>query len=119
MGLLLSAIRLALDAIGRNKTRSVLTVLGILIGVTAVVAVVDLAGGASKEVGQSIDSFAANALFIFPQPYQQSGVRGKPLGRLTESDGRAILREAVSVSSVAPFLQSTGQVVYQDKNVAT
>jgi putative ABC transport system permease protein len=119
VGLLFAALRLALGAIGRNKTRSVLTVLGILIGVTAVVAVVALAGGASKQVGQEIDSFAANALFISPQPYQQSGVRGKPLGRLTEADARAILREAVSVSSIAPFLQSTGQVVYQDKNVAT
>jgi putative ABC transport system permease protein len=119
MGLLLNAIRLALGAIGRNKTRSVLTVLGILIGVTAVVAVVALAGGASKQVGEQIDSFAANALFVSPQPYQQSGVRGKSLGRLTDNDARAILREAVSVSAIAPFLQSQGQVVFRDRNVAT
>jgi putative ABC transport system permease protein len=119
MALVLNAIRLALGAVARNKTRSILTVLGILIGITAVVAVVALAGGASAQVGEQIDSFAANALYINPQPVQQSGARGKALGRLTEADGRAIVREAVSVTAVAPFISSQGQVVYQDRNVAT
>ena len=119
MMLLLGAIRLALSALVRNKMRAVLTVLGILIGVTAVVLVTALAGGASQSVGSQIDSFAANALFINPESVQQSGVRGKVTGRLTEADGRAIAREAVSVSHVAPWLSTTGQVIYGDKNVAT
>ena len=119
MALLLNAIRLALSAIARNKTRAVLTVLGILIGVAAVVIVTALAGGASAMVGGSIDSFASNALFINPQPTQSSGVRGKTSGRLTESDGKAIAREAVSVAHVAPWLVTSGRVVYADKNVST
>jgi putative ABC transport system permease protein len=119
MTLLLGAIRLALSAIVRNKLRAGLTVLGILIGVTAVVMVTALAGGASASVGDQIDSFASNALFINPESVQQSGVRSKATGRLTEADGRAIAREAVSVTNVAPWLSTAGQVVYADRNVAT
>jgi putative ABC transport system permease protein len=119
MTLLLGAIRLALSAVVRNKLRAALTVLGILIGVTAVVMVTALAGGASASVGDQIDSFASNALFINPENVQQSGVRAKALGRLTEADGRAIAREAVSVTNVAPWLSTAGQVVYGDRNVAT
>lgn len=119
MTLLLGAMRLALSAIARNKLRAALTVLGILIGVTAVVMVTALAGGASASVGDQIDSFASNALYVNPESVQQSGVRDKTLGRLTEGDGRAIAREAVSVTHVAPWLSAQGQVVYGDRNVAT
>jgi putative ABC transport system permease protein len=119
MTLILGAIRLALSAIVRNKLRAALTVLGILIGVTAVVMVTALAGGASASVGNQIDSFASNALFINPEAVQQSGVRSKATGRLTENDGKAVAREAVSVTGTAPFISSMGQIVYGDKNVAT
>ena len=119
MTLVLGAIRLALSAIVRNKLRAALTVLGILIGVTAVVMVTALAGGASASVGDQIDSFAANALFISPENVQQSGARSKTTGRLTEADGKAIAREAVSVTNVAPWLSTIGQAVYGDRNVST
>jgi putative ABC transport system permease protein len=118
-GVILNAIRLALGAVARNKTRSALTVLGILIGISAVVTVTALAGGASAKVGGEIDSFAANALFINPQPVQASGAKSKWTGRLTEADGKAIAQGAVSVSGVAPWLSTIGQVVYADKNVQT
>jgi len=117
--LLLNAIRLALGAILRNKTRAGLTVLGILIGVAAVVTVTGLASGASGEVGGQLDSFSANAIWISPETTQTSGARSKATGRLTEADGRAIAREAVSITMVAPYLQTSGQVVYGDKNVQT
>ncbi len=119
LGLVWNAIRLALGAIVRNKTRAALTVLGILIGIAAVVTVTALAGAASAKVGGQIDSFAANALFIWPQPVQASGARAKATGRLTEADGRALAREAVSIAGVAPWLQTFGQVVYQDRNAQT
>ncbi len=119
MTLFLGAVRLALSAIVRNKMRAALTVLGILIGVTAVVMVTALAGGASASVGDQIDSFASNALFINPENVQQSGYRSKTQGRLTEGDGRAVAREAVSIAGVAPWLSGMGQVVYGDKNVMT
>jgi putative ABC transport system permease protein len=116
---LLDATRLALSAIARNKTRSVLTVLGILIGITAVVFVTALASSTSDRVGGQLDSFAANALYVNPQPLQTSGARSKFIGRITEADGRAISRDAVSVSGVAPWLSTQGQVVYADKNWQT
>jgi putative ABC transport system permease protein len=114
-----SAIGLALFAIARNKTRSALTILGILIGITAVIVVVALGESTSAAVGGQIDSFAANALFVWPQPVQASGAKSKFVGRLTEADGRAIAREAVSVSGVAPWLSTAGQVVFGDKNWQT
>ncbi len=117
--LLWNAVRLALGAILRNKTRAGLTVLGILIGVAAVVTVTGLASGASGEVGGQLDSFSANAIWISPETTQTSGARTKATGRLTESDGKAIAREAVSITLVAPYLQTSGQVVYGDKNVQT
>jgi putative ABC transport system permease protein len=118
MALLLNAIRLALSAILRNKTRSLLTVLGILIGVAAVVSVTALATAASEKVGGKIDSFASNAIYINPRPSQSRGVR-RSGARVTDDDAKAIAREAVSIEAAAPFISSSGQVVYGDKNVST
>ncbi len=119
MLLFYNAFRLALSAIMRNKTRAALTVLGILIGVSAVVTVTALAGGATKKVGTELEGFASNALFINPQPVQQSGARSKASGRLTEGDVKALTREAVSVEKAAPFSAVAAQLVYGDKNAAT
>jgi putative ABC transport system permease protein len=119
MSLLLTAIRLAFGAIGRNKLRASLTVLGILIGVAAVVAVTSLANGATSLISGQLAGFAANAIYVHPQTTQQSGARSKTSGRITEADGRAIAHEAVSIAGVGFWLDTTGQVVYGDKNVLT
>ncbi len=119
LGVLLGAVRSALVSISRNKTRAALTVLGILIGVAAVIIVTALGKSASEQVGGKIDSFGANAIFVFPQPTQESGVRQTNGVRLTEADGRAIAREAVSVAGVAPFLSALGQAINGDKNTQT
>src|SRR5215472_2778119 len=115
MTLLWNALRLAITAIGRNKTRAALTVLGILIGVAAVVTVTALASGASAEVGGQIDSFAADALYIHPQPTQRTGARGKSTGRLTENDSKAIARDAVSIIGSSVVSGGVGQAVFGDK----
>jgi putative ABC transport system permease protein len=119
MSLLLTAVRLAFGAIARNKMRAALTVLGILIGVAAVMAVMALANGATLLVGGTLDGFAANLVSVYPHTTQQSGARAKTSGRLTEADGRAIAREANSAVGVACFLATSGQVIYGDKNVST
>jgi putative ABC transport system permease protein len=116
---ILGAFALALGAIVRNTTRAVLTVLGILIGITAVIIVAALAESTSSAVADKIDSMSANALYVWPQPVQASGAKARFVGRLTENDGRAIAREAVSAVSVAPWLVTQGQVVYGDKNWST
>jgi putative ABC transport system permease protein len=119
IAMLLGALRLAFGAIARNKLRAGLTVLGIFIGITAVVIVTAAGNSAAATVGGEIDSLAANGLFVFPQPVQASGARSKFVGRLTEADARAIAHGAVSVSAVAPWLSTHGQVVYGDKNWST
>ena len=119
MSLLLTAVRLAFGAIARNKMRAALTVLGILIGVAAVMAVMALASGATVLVGGTLDGFGANLIAINPRTTQQSGARTKATGRLTEADGRAIMREGVSVADVGFFLQTATQIIAADKNVQT
>ncbi|MGA2447484.1 MAG: ABC transporter permease [Polyangiaceae bacterium] len=119
MRTLLDAVRLALGTISRNKTRALLTVLGIFVGIAAVVIVTAAATTTSATIGGEIDGMAVNALFVFPQPVQASGAKAKVVGRLTEGDGRAIARESISVSGVAPFLATRAQVVYADKNWST
>jgi putative ABC transport system permease protein len=116
---LLGAVGLALGAINRNKMRAALTVLGIFIGITAVVIVTAAASSATDLIGNAIDSVAANALYVSASPVQMSGARSRGVNRLTEADGRAIARDAVSVSGVAPWLSTTGQIVYADKNAST
>ncbi|MCL2449615.1 MAG: ABC transporter permease [Polyangiaceae bacterium] len=116
---LLGALRLALGAIARSKLRAALTVLGIFVGITAVVIVTAAGESTTATIGGEIDSLAANALYVFPQPVQVSGAHSRGVGRLTESDARAIARDASSVSGIAPWLSTTGQVVYGDKNWST
>src|ERR1700688_603982 len=91
-------IRLALRAIARNPLRASLTVLGILIGVAAVIIVTALGTGARDSVGGQIQSLGANFVIVCPKSSQASGKRGS-LGsgaRLSEEDGRTIMRESTS-----------------------
>jgi putative ABC transport system permease protein len=116
-----SAVWLAFRAIRRNGLRAALTVLGILIGVAAVVVVTALGDGARKSVGSRIESLGSNFIIVFPQQSNASGARNAQGGgvRLTEEDGKTIKREAVSIAAVAPMLRAQSQFVYGDKNVST
>jgi putative ABC transport system permease protein len=118
---MLTGIRLAIRAIRRNVLRAILTVLGILIGVTAVVTVTALGAGARDSVAAQIQSIGSNFIIIFPENSAASGARGASGSgvRLTEEDGRAITREAVSMARVAPVLRTRAQVVFADKNWST
>jgi putative ABC transport system permease protein len=113
-----SAVRLAFVTLARNKTRAALTMLGILIGVAAVMLVTALAATATDLVGGQLDSFASNAIFINPRQSQSAGAR-RASARLTDNDAKAILREGVSLEGVAPFLATQAQVVYGDRNIDT
>jgi len=121
MGALLNGIRLALRAISRNVLRAVLTVIGILIGVAAVVTITALGAGVRDDVGASIQAVGSNVLIIFPQSAAASGAKGMQGGgqRLTEEDAKAIQRDAVSIAATCPNLRARGQVVAGDKNVST
>ena len=113
------ALRSAWLAVLRHKLRSALTVLGIFIGTASVVLVIALSSGASAQVSGQVDALGTNVLFIFPQASQSSGVRGKSIGRLTENDALAIAREAPSIQSTAPYLETRSQVIADKKNAQT
>ncbi|RYE94285.1 MAG: FtsX-like permease family protein [Myxococcales bacterium] len=118
---LLSSLLIALRSVRRNALRASLTVLGILIGITAVVVVTALGTGASKAVGAQIANLGSNAIMVFPQSANVSGARGQAglSGRLTEDDGDAIVRESTSVRSWAPVRRSAVQAVFEGRNRAT
>jgi putative ABC transport system permease protein len=121
VGQVASAFFLAFRAVWRNKLRASLTVLGILIGVLAVVLVAALGAGARASVTQSIASIGSNVLFAFPQAANASGARGAQGsgGRLTEEDGRAVVRESTSIRAFAPVSFAKVQVVAEGRNVST
>jgi putative ABC transport system permease protein len=117
---LLAAVAIALAAIGRAKGRALLTILGILIGVAAVVIVSALGTGVRERVMSQLQSLGSNAIFIWGRWHAPSGARRQQTGgRLSEGDGKAIVREATSVASVVPFLSAQVQVVAGDRNVST
>jgi putative ABC transport system permease protein len=120
MSHLVNALAMALSAVVRAKGRTALTVLGILIGVAAILIVSALGSGVDERIAAQIKSLGSNVIFIWSQPNPSSGARSaRTLGRLTEADGKAILREATSVAAVVGFLQAQSQVVAGDKNVST
>jgi putative ABC transport system permease protein len=114
----MNTFRLALRALARNKMRSALTMLGIIIGVGAVIAVVSIGQGAQYLVQQGIQAMGTNAVFIAAGSNRAGGVRRGYGGvkTLTVDDMNAILKEIPLIKQAAPALQSRQQVVYGDQN---
>jgi putative ABC transport system permease protein len=116
---LLAAIKIAFRAIARSKLRAALTILGILIGVAAVVIVVALGTSTREAITRRFSSLGATVIYIWPQATQTSGVRATTMGRLTEGDADAITKEATSIATVVPFNATGVQVVVGDRNWPT
>ena len=95
---------IALTALRTNLMRSILTMLGVLIGVFAVTLAVAVGNGAQESVMQSINSFGSNMAIIVPEPDNEGGRRSFDRGRLTSRDLRAIEREVPGVIATAPQL---------------
>ena len=118
---LLDSLAVGLRALSVNKTRSMLTVLGIIIGVAAVVCMVSVGSGAREEVSEKIRTLGANLLVIRPGA-QLSGAARLETGTrqtLTEDDALALRHELTSVQAVAPLLSRPMQVVAGKNNWAT
>jgi putative ABC transport system permease protein len=120
MHAIVNGVVLAVRSIGRNALRASLTVLGILIGVAAVVVVTALGTGARDAVAGQIQALGSNIVMVQGQN-SGSGARGLSgtLYRLSEEDARALQREAVSVRAVAPALRARAQAVHMDRNAST
>jgi putative ABC transport system permease protein len=113
-------IRVAFRALVRNKMRAALTMLGIIIGVSAVVAMVSIGQGAQATVQAQIDSIGTNLLFVSAGAQNVGGVRSgtgdSGTNTLTVEDLEAIKREVPSVSMVTPAVNARGQLVAGNGN---
>src|SRR3954471_20977167 len=118
---LLAIIRIAMRALARNKLRSSLTMLGIIIGVGAVIAMVSVGQGAQSQAQQQIQAMGSNLLFVGAGNVTRGGTRmgSGATKTLIDEDLQAILREAPSVKEAAPGSQATSQIVYGNDNWAT
>jgi putative ABC transport system permease protein len=108
----LEIVVVALAAIRANAMRSVLTTLGIVIGISAVIAMVALGEGAQRQVDEQISLLGANVLTVSPGQSVFGGVRGGSSARLTLDDAFALRAEGTGVMSVAPGASSRSQIEY-------
>lgn len=110
--------RVAFRALGRNKMRSFLTALGIIIGVGAVIAMVSIGEGAKRGIESRFASMGTNLLFVRPGSQSQRGVHGGwgTMTTLKEEDALAIEQECPAVMYVSPSVSARAQTVYGNKN---
>jgi ABC-type antimicrobial peptide transport system permease subunit len=110
--------RTALRALLRNPLRAMLTTLGIVIGVAAVIAMMEIGAGSSAAIRKSISSMGANVLDVRPGAASSGGVTfgSGSTQTLTPEDAEAIARECPAVSNVVPLVHTRTQVVYGSRN---
>jgi putative ABC transport system permease protein len=117
----LATLKVALAALRVNKLRSALTMLGIIIGVGAVITMVAVGAGAQARVEDQIKSLGSNLIIILPGNFTSGGVRmgsGTTL-TISEDDAGALQRELPDIEAAAPQLRGNGQVVFGNANWAT
>ncbi|MCR5029877.1 MAG: ABC transporter permease [Selenomonadaceae bacterium] len=112
------SVRIAINALFANKLRSLLTMLGIIIGVGAVIAMVAVGMGVTQRVTDSIASLGSNMLIIRPGASMSGGLRGAAGSRTTlkYEDAVAIKKKIKDVDYVSPTVQKNYQVVYGNQN---
>ncbi|MCW5853264.1 MAG: ABC transporter permease [Anaerolineae bacterium] len=117
---ILESLQIAIDGIISNKLRAVLTMLGIIIGVAAVIVMLGIGRGAQASIEAQIQSNGTNLLYVRPGSTQQGGVRQAQgsAQTLTYADAQALAEPgaAPAVAAVAPEYNAFGQVVYQGIN---
>lgn len=107
--------RVALRALAANKLRSILTMLGIIIGVGAVVALMAIGNGATASITEQVQGIGANLVSVIPGSFEQNGPPGTAAPAfLYYSDYAALERSMQNVSAIAPSFQSSFTVVYGD-----
>jgi len=111
----------ALGAIRVNVLRSVLTALGIIIGVAAVIIMIAVGAGAQSKVDNLIKSLGSNLVLVLPGTTTSSGARGARGSRptITEDDAVAIQNEIDTVMAAAPMVRGSGQLIYGNQNWST
>jgi putative ABC transport system permease protein len=114
-------LKVAFRALGRNKLRSLLTALGIIIGVACVVATIGIGEGARLQAENQLRSLGTNFLMIFPGTMTSSGARAGwgTNSKLSEEDVEAIRKEVGSVAYVSSTIRTVAQVIYGNQNWST
>ena len=115
---ILRTTKTAMKALRRNPMRAALTTLGIVIGVGAVIAMMEIGAGSSSQIQKGISSMGANVLLIMPGTTSSAGVTSGTgsVTTLTPQDCAAILRECPAVLTAAPIVRARTQVVYGSRN---
>ena len=118
---ILATFKIALRALRRNKMRSLLTMLGIIIGVAAVITTVSIGAGAKAQVQAQIDSLGRNVILIFSGSVSRGGARGGQgsAGTLTIEDAAALRREVPGITAVSPDQRVPVQVIFGNQNWST
>jgi putative ABC transport system permease protein len=121
MNTIIASNRIALRALKVNRLRSMLTMLGIIIGVAAVIAMVGVGSGATKRIQEQIQSIGSNLIIVLPGSVSSNGVRlgSGAVASLTLDDAKAIADDCPSVAFTAPTVRGAVQVVYGNNNWAT
>ena len=116
-----STVKISVRALRVNKMRSALTMLGIIIGVAAVITMLAVGTGARQKIGEQIASMGSNQLIVLPGASTSGGARMGAGSQMTLSmgDAEAILKECPAVSYVAPVLGGVAQVIYGNQNWST
>jgi macrolide transport system ATP-binding/permease protein len=117
----LMVLAAAVQAIGRNRMRSALTMLGVFIGVAALIAMVAVGQGANEAVRKQIESLGTNLLVVVPGATSTGGIRAGfgSASTITVGDAQAIRREDAAVTSVSYLIRQVGQVQYSNQNWTT
>ncbi|HEV3385404.1 MAG TPA: ABC transporter permease [Gemmata sp.] len=102
---------ISLRTLGKNKLRSGLTILGVVIGIAAVTTMVSLGQSGSQLVQDQFQTLGSNVIIVLPASSQTGGVRSGTVTTLTEADAHAIAAECPSVLAVSPFIGTSGQVI--------
>jgi putative ABC transport system permease protein len=115
---LLTIIRVATKALARNMMRSVLTMLGIIIGVSAVIAMVSIGQGAQATIAEQIAATGSNMLYVSAGSWNRAGVRSGAgtSSTLTLEDYLAIARECPAVRAASPVVRTSSSVVFGNQN---
>jgi putative ABC transport system permease protein len=118
---LLAAMRIALRALRVNRLRSALTMLGIIIGVAAVIAMVAVGSGATERIQEQIQAIGSNLIMVVPGSITSNGIRlgSGAMVTLSEDDAKAIETECPAVAAVAPTVRGGAQVMVGSNNWAT
>ena len=118
---ILPSLKIAYSSLRSNKVRAALTMLGVIIGVAAVIATIAVGAGATARIQQQIASLGSNLIMVIPGSITTSGIRlGSGIAlSLTEDDARAIAAQCPAVSLVAPVVRQGQQVIGGNNNWAT